>query len=144
MNEGLFFQFAEPVLLDWIELKIRHGDDEYYKFSLYLDGQILTAEQKEATEDRWYGYPGKERRLLHIHLWDLWWCRLGDLVGRALRIKARSVYIKIERAKTKPEIVSVRFKREGRDEPLPVELPKTVKERRLPPRLWLRKRPIVF
>lgn len=128
VNEGLFFQFAEPVLLDWIELKIRHGDDEYYKFSLYLDGQILTAEQKEATEDRWYGVSREKSGAYYIYTfgtyggadWEIWW-------GEPLRIKARSVYIKIERAKTKPEIVSVRFKREGRDEPLPVELPKTVK-----------------
>lgn len=46
--------------------------------------------------------------------------------GEPLRAKARSVYIKIEKAKTKPEIVAVRFKREGRKEPLPVELPKMV------------------
>ena len=54
-DEGLFFQFQDPVLLDWIEVKLKAS--KAFRLGFYLDGQRSLAKNPSGAEgdnDLWY------------------------------------------------------------------------------------------
>lgn len=130
-NEGIFIQFTAPVLLDWIEVKVKNGAN-YCNLEFYLDGkQNVTGKTRQpgaaAPADRieyWVSY----KDLGNDRLFSLG-ARGGDLskVQLAyLNARVRAVYIKVAAAKRIPELVSVRFYRQDSKAPLPLKIPKII------------------
>ncbi len=127
-NEGIYFQFVTPVLLDWIEVKAKGGAKKC-NLDFYLDGKsnVLKKTKTDSDED--------ENRVEYwVSYKDIGADRLFSLGARKgysseyapLNVKVKAVYIKISNAQSVPQIASIRFFRKGSKEPIPVEIPKFI------------------
>jgi hypothetical protein len=124
VNEGLFFQFDSLVLVDFIEVRLQNaeGNEWEYRLKVYLDGQNLTS-NPEQEDELWYGSEKRKEGKDLIIRCGAFALKDWERELQPLGCKVRSVFIKIEGAKKKPQVTSVRFYREGDSQPLSVELP---------------------
>lgn len=126
-NEGLFFQFQTPTLIDWVEVKVKGNGKEWARWrhaTFFLDGRvtkpaIIYHDSGEST--------GVEYNVTHRNAGKDTIFRLGaghdyEEVARPLRVKVKSIFI----SSLPSAALSVRFLREASKEPLPVEPPVTV------------------
>lgn len=126
-NEGIFFQFMAPVLIDWIEVNTNGGVSQC-DLDFYLDGKrnLSNREKREPefenNQNVFYVVPQFRGDECIFYLG----ARGKNLSPNSyanLNAKIRSVFIKISSASSIPAITSVRFCREGIGDPLPVVIP---------------------
>jgi hypothetical protein len=137
VDEGLFFQFKNPVLIDWVEIKIK-GGAAGYNLDYYLNGKRnLRTKEKIATNELQdtvdngveYGFQfkdiGKDRLYLLCAMDYRGYLNNSKPYG-PLNVKVKSIFLKISYSKIKAEIVSIRFFRSGNKKPLTIEVPKSI------------------
>lgn len=131
VNEGLFFQFANPVLVDYIEVKLVAKDPSRSVLMYYLDGKTnfsINQKKQESNQDN---------QVDELEYWSLlepkgtyFVCRFGMRNGyeslKPLNTKVQSIFIKVAQVDEKPEIISVRFFQKNSKDPLPVSIPKII------------------
>lgn len=138
-NEGLFFQFAAPVTIDWIEVKVKNGVVADSGLDYYLDGKRnvsrkIDHKQSENTND--YTSGETDRVEYWVASQDVAGDRTFILAARGksysrddftmLNASVKSLYIRMSFYKVTPEIVSIRFFKKNVKGPLPVVIPKFV------------------
>ncbi|MCL6613910.1 MAG: hypothetical protein K6U03_04725 [Firmicutes bacterium] len=121
-DEGLFFQFQDPVLLDWIEVKLKAS--KAFRLGFYLDGQRSLAKNPSGAEgdnDLWYNIQARSEG-------GYVFVTLGAFTeSGGLNTKVKSVFIKYEYlAGQCPEVIAVRFYRGSKKTPLAVTVPSNV------------------
>lgn len=137
-NEGLFFQFAVPVTIDWIEVKVKNRG-EACELDYYLDGKrnisrkINPKKSKKANEYAEFVPDRVEYWVAHYDEKDY---RIFILAARGnsydsddfsmLNAIVKSLFIRVSFSKKITEIVSVRFFRKDVKGSLPVIIPKFV------------------
>lgn len=129
VNEGLFFQFVNPVLIDYIEVKLKVKNPNRSILMYYLDGKrIISLKQKQQKSNQ-------NNQVDELEYWSLlkpqgnyFICRFGMRDGfeslKPLNTKIQSIFIRIAQTDEKPEIISVRFFQKNSANPLPVDIPK--------------------
>lgn len=126
-DEGLFFQFREPVLIDWIEVTVKNGADYSMGLSYYLDGKRSASKKSgnaQDPRDNGVEYRVYSRESGRDKIYTL------EAAGEGyLNVKVRAVFIKLGNSQKRlpPEIVSVRFFRQGSKSSIPVEVPISIR-----------------
>lgn len=135
-NEGLFFQFQKPTLIDRIEIKVK-GGAENFNINYYLDGKrnVSKNEPKQDNTDNPFDslayaivqQDSGNDRLFSLGAGDYRF-RSSDITTlQPLHVKITSIFIKITSASPKAAIVSIRFFQTGNEEPLNVKVPVEIK-----------------
>lgn len=138
-NEGLFFQFTAPVIIDWIEVKVRKGVAADSNLDYYLDGKRNVSgksKQKQGKNTDDFSSGDRDRVEYWVASQDVNGDRTFILGARGnsysrddfvmLNASVKSLFIRMSFHKVTPEIVSVRFFRKNVKGPLPVVIPKFV------------------
>ncbi len=128
-NEGIFYQFTAPVLVDWIEVKVKNRANCTLDF--YLDGKRNIYDQvKQNSEsdsdlvEYWSTYKdiGVNERLFYLGARGK--NNVQGIPCANLNAKVKSVFIKIAHADSVPQFTSVRFFRRGQKSPISIAIPK--------------------
>lgn len=131
-NEGIFYQFTAPVLIDWIEVEVKNGVDSDCSIDFYLDGKRNVSEKMKSKSEEdfnsdkveyWSSYKniGKKR------LFYLGAAGRNDRVDVScgfLNVEVKSVFIKISHAQSIPEFTAVRFYQKDKRDPISITIPK--------------------
>lgn len=127
-NEGIFYQFTTPVLIDWIEVKVKKNSNCQLDF--YLDGKRNISEQEKRNSE--YGSDRVEYLSTYKDIGDERLFYLGtrgrnqdqEIPCAYLNAKVKSVFIKIAYAKSIPQFTSVRFFQRSKKTPISITIPR--------------------
>lgn len=134
-NEGLFFQFQDPTLIDRIEIKVKGGADNF-DINYYLDGKRNISKNKpkdhydNVSDNLAYAIVQQDSgndRLFILGTGDYSFRSKNIKTLKALHVKITSIFIKINSASAKAAIISIRFFQDGNNGPLKVNVPVNIK-----------------